>query len=159
MGDFNMPPGCSVSDIPGNRPEDAAAEAFEEAMCSKFQDVEKLLNSTSGVDQLTYNLFVEVADWAFSEGIRQGYDDGQADGSIADDVEELSVAHERQELLFKMEGFLQVLRGINDDCQVFKDAKISDLELVGTVSTKQTLQNQKKALDNLAALIENLTEL
>lgn len=153
MGDFNMPPGCSVSDIPGNRPEDGAAEAFEEALCSRFQDVEKLLNSDSGADQLTYNLFVEVADWAFSEGVRQGYDDGQADHSINDEVEELSVAHERQKLLSMMEGNLQVLRGINDDDQVNKDAGISGLD------TGPTLQNQRKALDNLAKLIENLTEL
>jgi len=29
---FNMPPGCSVSDIPGNRPEDLAAEAAADAV-------------------------------------------------------------------------------------------------------------------------------
>ena len=28
MGAFNMPPGCSPSDIPGNRPEDMAWEDF-----------------------------------------------------------------------------------------------------------------------------------
>lgn len=26
MGGYNLPPGCSVSDIPGNRPEDEAWE-------------------------------------------------------------------------------------------------------------------------------------
>lgn len=30
MSGFNLPPGCSVSDLPGNRPEDAAWEAAEE---------------------------------------------------------------------------------------------------------------------------------
>lgn len=28
----DLPPGCSPSDIPGNRPEDGAAEALQEAM-------------------------------------------------------------------------------------------------------------------------------
>lgn len=31
MTGFNLPPGCSVSDIPGNRPEDMAEEAWWEA--------------------------------------------------------------------------------------------------------------------------------
>ena len=32
MAGFNLPPGCSVSDIPGNRPEDAKAEAIYDAI-------------------------------------------------------------------------------------------------------------------------------
>lgn len=30
MSGFNLPPGCSVSDIPGNRPEDGVAEELLE---------------------------------------------------------------------------------------------------------------------------------
>jgi len=30
MSGFNLPPGCSVNDIPGNRPEDGVAERLEE---------------------------------------------------------------------------------------------------------------------------------
>ncbi len=30
MGGFNLPPGCNVSDIPGNRPEDGCEERLYE---------------------------------------------------------------------------------------------------------------------------------
>lgn len=32
MTGFNLPPGCSISDIPGNRPEDEAEEALYDAI-------------------------------------------------------------------------------------------------------------------------------
>lgn len=37
MTGFNLPPGCNVSDIPGNRPEDLAAEAAYEALCEELE--------------------------------------------------------------------------------------------------------------------------
>lgn len=38
MGDFNMPPGVSVNDIPGNTPEDLKEEAFWEAVDSRMEE-------------------------------------------------------------------------------------------------------------------------
>jgi hypothetical protein len=35
--EFNMPPGVSTNDIPGNRPEDVAEEAFWSELDEKFQ--------------------------------------------------------------------------------------------------------------------------
>ena len=36
MTSFNLPPGCSVNDIPGNRPEDAEDEAFWAALAERM---------------------------------------------------------------------------------------------------------------------------
>lgn len=36
MSGFNLPPGCSASDIPGNRPEDGAEETLAEAMAEAW---------------------------------------------------------------------------------------------------------------------------
>lgn len=36
MTGFNMPPGCNVSDIPGNRPEDIALENAEEHLLEEL---------------------------------------------------------------------------------------------------------------------------
>jgi hypothetical protein len=39
MTGWNMPPGCNVSDIPGNRPEDGAGEEFEEKFFDKAAEI------------------------------------------------------------------------------------------------------------------------
>ena len=39
MGGSNLPPGCRTSDIPGNRPEDFAWEAFMEWADEKFGEL------------------------------------------------------------------------------------------------------------------------
>lgn len=44
MTGWNMPPGCSVSDIPGNSPEDMASEAFEEFAFERFEKALKLFH-------------------------------------------------------------------------------------------------------------------
>lgn len=40
MSNFNLPPGCSSSDIPGNRPEDIAWEEFLEERYPEIDDEE-----------------------------------------------------------------------------------------------------------------------
>lgn len=69
MTDFNMPPGCSVNDIPGNRPSDLKEEAFWELLDAKF--IERIgekranvlfwyIESTEGFDELLYE-YVNIA--------------------------------------------------------------------------------------------------
>lgn len=76
MADFNMPPGVSVNDIPGNRPEDLAEDEFWNALENDLQE--------------RYNLDIEDefwnADWfrtAISSAHRlafhAGYGQGQTD--------------------------------------------------------------------------------
>ena len=38
MTGFNLPPGCSVRDIPGNRPEDDAAEAAYDQLYTELEE-------------------------------------------------------------------------------------------------------------------------
>jgi hypothetical protein len=45
MGGYNLPPGCSVSDIPGNRPEDAEWDEIYE----RFWDKERITKTHIGV--------------------------------------------------------------------------------------------------------------
>ena len=39
MSGWNLPPGCSVSDLPGNRPSDARAEAIYDAIYAALENV------------------------------------------------------------------------------------------------------------------------
>lgn len=76
MSDFNMPPGVSVSDIPGNRPEDLAEEAFWEKLAEMCCDLPESIWDAPGVRTL-----VESArDLAWAAG----YAEGQADEAMAE---------------------------------------------------------------------------
>lgn len=68
---LNMPPGCNVRDIPGNRPEDEAAEA----LCDKIADI--LVPLGLGDPQL--EPAVEAIFKLCGEVYREGYDRGVAD--------------------------------------------------------------------------------
>jgi hypothetical protein len=153
MSGFNLPPGCNVSDIPGNRPGDDAAEAFENAMCSRFDDVEKLLQSTSSVDQLLYNLFVKVADWAYRKGVDDGYADGKADQYIANDLENSVATDRREKLIFDLESHIDTLKSLGELCRNEAIAHGSS-DKMGKI-----LHQQQEHLDNMATLVENLDEL
>jgi hypothetical protein len=66
MGSFNMPPGCSVSDIPGNGPADQAEEAFTESF-------------SAIVGEMDDDRFNEIAAWVWQK-IGQAYGDGYSQG-------------------------------------------------------------------------------
>jgi len=74
MTGFNLPPGCSTSDLPGNRPEDAAYEAFVDKLCeldAELVDLQK---------------FDDICDWLWKEmgeAYRKGYTQGQSDERLA----------------------------------------------------------------------------
>lgn len=73
MTGFNMPPGCNVSDIPGNRPEDMAAEAFAEEFSEQLPDM----------DDEKFNI---VCAWVFErlgKAYQAGYHDGMSDEAMA----------------------------------------------------------------------------
>lgn len=74
MGGFNLPPGCSVHDIPGNRPEDLAAEAFYDAIYEQFPA------SMADADM------EKIADWVWEKvnaAHSDGYAQAQADERMA----------------------------------------------------------------------------
>lgn len=68
MGDFNMPPGVSVNDIPGNRPEDMREEAFWETLDEKmrekyprgYNELMSIFADHDGFDEVVY-AYVNIA--------------------------------------------------------------------------------------------------
>lgn len=79
MTGWNMPPGCNVSDIPGNRPEDQEAEAFFDL----FYDAEEKARKAHG----TGDAYVEaMAQWVWEkmgEAWQKGHAQGESDASVA----------------------------------------------------------------------------
>lgn len=76
MTGFNLPPGVSVNDIPGNRPEDLAEEAWWEKLGELCPDVPEAIWDDEHVQKL-----VNVArDLAYA----QGYGEATADRAMAD---------------------------------------------------------------------------
>jgi hypothetical protein len=78
MTDFNMPPGVSVNDIPGNRPEDLAEDAFWDKigeLAPADHLPEEWWDDTEGIVALV-NI---VRDLAY----RVGYEEGRAEAELA----------------------------------------------------------------------------
>ena len=69
MPGFNLPPGCSVSDIPGNRPEELAAEA----LCEDIADI--MMNAGCPDDERLTTAVDEIFKM-----IGAAYASGMADG-------------------------------------------------------------------------------
>jgi hypothetical protein len=149
MSGFNLPPGCNVSDIPGNEPHDHFAEKFEEDLCEKFPEIGKLPDSEYSRDQRLYGTIVEIANWGFTEGCGQGYNDGQADLAIAHEVTEHARMQKDAKTLADIKGQLQILVCIRDTCA-------KEYELGNGSMDKEDYDDQKKALDNLTRLINEL---
>jgi len=66
MGGFNLPPGCSVSDIPGNRPEDGKWEAIEEAFWNNDKNCSKKLFSKfeeANLDSDLINIVINAIEY------------------------------------------------------------------------------------------------
>lgn len=94
MTGFNLPPGCNVSDIPGNRPEDTAEEAFWDALTERCKEagphtarnLERLLNAPHD-----YMRVIRLArDLGLMEGFAQGRDEermaqAEADALVRDE--------------------------------------------------------------------------
>jgi len=77
MGDFNMPPGVSVNDIPGNRPEDVEEDAFWEALDVRMR--EKHPESAGKIDelwetheQMFIDIALEIRELAYHRGFNEG---------------------------------------------------------------------------------------
>lgn len=73
----NLPPGCSVSDIPGNGPEDMAAEAQAEAVW----DV--LTKFMPGIEDTEENMnLVDALCDLLNQARREGYEAAQSDAAL-----------------------------------------------------------------------------
>lgn len=71
----NLPPGVNLSDIPGNRPEDEADEAF-------WRELDKQIDPEAMklIDENDLVCVIElVRDMAYTAGYREGVADGRLD--------------------------------------------------------------------------------
>lgn len=66
MTGFNLPPGCNVSDIPGNSPSDEAAEALASAIYEALQ-----LPDTRETDEIVERLMKLISD-VYTDGYARG---------------------------------------------------------------------------------------
>src|SRR6266566_905655 len=85
MSDFNLPPGVSVNDIPGNRPEDIAEELFWEEVDATFirkygEEGKKLLMMLDDLD--SSNLIIEYISVARDMGWIKGWDDAKKEENL-----------------------------------------------------------------------------
>lgn len=81
MTGFNLPPGCSVSDIPGNRPEDMEAEALVE----KISEALLALKVYEHLPEATQMAIEEKVFELCGDTYNEGYKRGQADEALARD--------------------------------------------------------------------------
>jgi hypothetical protein len=95
MTGYNLPPGCNTSDIPGNRPEDAAEEAFWDAFTARCEE-EGIDMAPIDPDSSTAKLITIARDLGLNEGFGQGRDDARAEFG--------ALQMERDERRFNYEG-------------------------------------------------------
>jgi hypothetical protein len=110
MGKFgwDLPPGCSVSDIPGNRPEDLRREALEDKIWDALEKsgLTHGPSATSGNCERAQTLLYDVCGAAYQEGRADGaVDEALALGMIEPSREELIAALRRAEVQLKS-GYL-----------------------------------------------------
>lgn len=74
MSDFNMPPGCRVSDIPGNSPEDAQEERFWNDLYEKFSWLD-----CDHPDEIDQEKLEELVIWVRDRTWNQAYGQAQDD--------------------------------------------------------------------------------
>jgi len=73
MTGWNLPPGCRVSDIPGNTAEDLEAEAFVDAFDAILQDCRIKLPDDK------FERLVEAMHNLVARAYQHGYQEAQAD--------------------------------------------------------------------------------
>jgi hypothetical protein len=83
MTGFNLPPGCNVSDIPGNRPEDDEIESIMDIIYDQFPD------SLSAIEKESLCLWIVAR---MGESYDAGYKQGMADEAMARECNEMKEA-------------------------------------------------------------------
>lgn len=68
---WDLPPGCRISDIPGNRPEDQAYEAFIDSFYEQLP--------ADFITETNVAVMEKLAEWAW-KAVGDSYDDGYKDG-------------------------------------------------------------------------------
>lgn len=85
----DLPPGVSVNDIPGNRPDDLRAEARWDSYYKRWPWLEKLQDMTkSGAPSVDWDNIAEMLDTIHQESFDAGVEYAQSDLSFGEHVGE-----------------------------------------------------------------------
>lgn len=93
MSDFNMPPGVSSNDIPGNRPEDQIEQLFWQELDDEF--VKRYGNTghhwlewqeLADSDDLLFEYVKTARDIAYNKGWQDGINDEHMSNNYKDDI-------------------------------------------------------------------------
>lgn len=90
MTGFNLPPGCEVHHIPGNRPEDLEEEAFWDRLSELLEQ-----HGLHFEDLLEDDRVQALVEHAREVGYERGLRDGRAEEQIAQGQRETEAAEER----------------------------------------------------------------
>ena len=82
MSGFNLPPGCSVSDLPGNSKADQEAELLADSVYALFESVNVTM-SDAALDKV-----IEWVSKLQSDAFADGYSMGAADERMAQDYKD-----------------------------------------------------------------------
>ena len=102
MGGFNLPPGVSVSMIPGNRPEDMEEEAFWELLLEKLEEECGKRSIVNRADFPESDQLAQLAiELARDIGYQRGYNEGHTEAEMAIGMIESDVAEELQNWFYE----------------------------------------------------------
>ncbi|MBO0705555.1 MAG: hypothetical protein J2P39_09565 [Candidatus Dormibacteraeota bacterium] len=82
MTGWNLPPGCNVSDIPGNRPEDEAEELFWDELIDRAAGLDLPEGWYESADHPVAKLVEIVRQMAWKHGFEDGRQEAQIDETL-----------------------------------------------------------------------------
>lgn len=106
---WDLPPGCSTSDIPGNRPEDEAWEVILNGFWDKKDRGEDKKKALEDAPQIYVDLIGEAVEYGIDIGLKQVKDieeenkfyEGWAEERLADELIQLAKKRDAAELNLK----------------------------------------------------------
>lgn len=87
MSGFNLPPGCRVSDIPGNTPADLAAEAAAEFVSGELMKIAAYAALSEDAQEAIALAVDEIGSKFYGDGYSQGAADGAMGRELSEEEE------------------------------------------------------------------------
>jgi hypothetical protein len=130
MTGFNLPPGCNVSDIPGNRPEDEAWEKITDEFWSGKYCSDDIWNKFEQANLDSY--LVEIVDKAIEYGIEVGGKEQTAEYEMQRDC----VKHRLKEIIeLEVDAICQSL--LSHPMNLITIKKIGMKSILGAIQEKE----------------------
>lgn len=95
---WDLPPGCRISDIPGNRPEDEKWEAIINGFWDKKDRKEDKKNALKDAPQVYVDLINEAIDYGIDIGFKQAKADEEENKFYEERAKEYREEHQNKEV-------------------------------------------------------------